>query len=362
MSTPVMVFILTIQGFVVYDQGDVVKDHINMAGLSSKGDTWELTYQEIAGSNGRISLHEDRWLMYFLHWRPITKTNEDLTPEYMSRHMLNFWGEAMNFELAGVDGETVVNGHRALSIEGALSKGAVKTRFIVWNCPETGRQFTADCNINVRRGTPEGMLDLQQQITETIICHPDSKQAPSGELSKKYQSLRWNLSFYLPENWRTSDFLYEEWFPDGMTCENGSLWSLLTDSERFLELFWKESKEEISPDLFRQFLKEVSADSAHPKEQPRIFDIRLNSLEKRGDQYIGTGTYRRLQYRKGKYQTVDCRFKGLLWRRGKGAYLAIAGLVQLKEFWGMKVDLTPSDDTLERFFREEIVPNLKDLN
>ncbi|MFQ6115328.1 MAG: hypothetical protein ACE5NG_14815, partial [bacterium] len=52
----------------------------------------------------------------------------------------------------------------------------------------------------------------------------------------------------------------------------------------------------------------------------------------------------------------------LLWRKEKHVYFLLAGLIELKKFWGFKNDLTPSDNTLETFFRGEIVPNLKVLD
>ena len=191
---------------------------VDVAGLNGSGQEWQAVYQETDGNGGHARLGQSKWLMYFLHWRPIADEGRTLTVDYVRNHMMNFWGQAMSFELADIDGAMEVCGHRAIFTEGTVMGGAVRTRFIVWNCPETNRQFTADCNINLRRKTPAELLELQRTITETVICHEGARpgEEPPG-LPHLYSSEDWNVTFRIPSTWRTADYASEEWFPQGMS-------------------------------------------------------------------------------------------------------------------------------------------------
>ncbi len=131
----------------------------------------------------------------------------------------------------------------------------------MWNCPETNRQFSADCNINLRLGTSKDYLELQKLITTTVCCHKGARPHIVNKLPQKYESKQWNLSFSLPENLRIADYVDEKWFPKGVSKENGSLWTLLTDSQKHLELLWEETESPLSPTLFNRFLENISADT-----------------------------------------------------------------------------------------------------
>ena len=61
---------------------------------------------------------------------------------------------------------------------------------------------------------------------------------------------------------RTANFDVNEWFPNGMANENGSLWTLLTDSQKHVELLWEETDANISPSLFNKFFERVTADTS----------------------------------------------------------------------------------------------------
>ena len=336
-----------------------IEEFVNLRGLRNNGDDWKVIGKGAFAEGGFIKLHHDKWLMYFLHWRPLTEDKRTLTLKYVRNHMLNFWDEAMDFELTEIEGEIEICGHKGFFTEGTLSKGAIYTRFIVWNCPQTNRQFTADCNINVRRGTPKDLLELQNLVTKTVRCHKNASQPKISGLNKKYESQRWNLIFNIPENWRTADFNLEDWFPQGMTEQNGSLWTLLTDSEKHVELLWEDTDAEISPFLFNKFLKLLTTNSSIPKGLRGIFNIQLDYLDRKNGYYLGEGTYQYNQYRKGKFQPFEYKFKGLLWKKGKRIYFLLASLIQIKEFWGIKNDLSPSTETLEKYLKDEIIPNIK---
>jgi rhodanese-related sulfurtransferase len=340
-----------------------LEDLIDVTGLNESGPDWRVIVQEIGADEGHIRLGQSKWLMYFLHWRPLTDADRSLTVDYVRNHMLHFWGQSMDFELANIDGEMEVCGHSAVLTEGSVMGGAVYTRFIVWNCPETGRQFTADCNINLRRKTPRELLDLQRTITESIRCH-ESAPHPGVPpvLSQEYLSYAWNVSFRIPSSWRTADYVSREWFPHGMSIQSGSLWTLLTDSVKRLELVWRESVDETAPDeMFRHFMGICAGPVTFETTTSRIIEWDIEGIEERGGVWTAEGTYRFHQ----KVENTDrsavstFRFKGFLWRDGRKAYFLLASLVQITEFWNIPNDLSPSEETFNRFVEEEILPNIK---
>lgn len=339
-----------------------IEEYIDLQGLIKTGDDWQLVSAEIKEEQGHIRLHLDRWLMYFLHWRPLTEEKKVLSIEYVRDLLLNFWGQAINFELNDIEGEIEICGHKGFFTEATFGRGAIYTRFLVWNCPQTNRQFIADCNINLGRGTPKELLEVQRSITRTVCCHQGGTSEEIPGLDKKYQSSEWNLSFYIPENWRTADFPDEEWFPQGMSKDNGSLWTLLTDSEKHIELLWEDTEGDISTELFNRFLKKIIAYSFSPEDSSEITDLELNSLQKKGGYYLGEGIYKLKKNIRGTYLVYEYGFRGVLWKKEKRAYFALASLIQLKEFWQRVNDLTPSERTFEHFLWNEAMSNIKVFN
>ena len=339
-----------------------IEDYIDLQGLTKSGDDWQLVSAETKDEQGHIRLHQDRWLMYFLHWRPLAEKKKDLSIEYVRDLFLNFWGQAINFELNNIEGEIEICGHKGFFTEATFGKGSIYTRFLVWNCPQTNRQFIADCNINLGRGTPKELLEVQRSITRTVCCHQGGTPETIPGLDKKYQSSEWDLSFYIPENWRTADFPDEEWFPQGMSKDNGSLWTLLTDSEKHVELLWGDTDKGVSTELFDRFLKKVIAYSFSLEDSSEITDLELNSLQKKDGYYLGGGTYKLKKNIRGSYLVYDYGFRGVLWKKENRAYFTLASLIQLKEFWQRANDLTPSEQTFGHFLWNEVIPNIKVFN
>ena len=354
------VFIYSGIRFFVFSQ--TIEEFIDINGLKKTGDDWEIRYSKIEENRGHIKLHQDKWLMYFLHWRPLTEENRNINLLYARHQLLNFWGPNMAFfELGNCEGELEINGHKAYYVNGTFSK-IVDSRFIIWNCPQTGRQFIADLNVNKRRGTPKFLHELQQLITMTINCHQGTENNGSTILPQKYESEKYSLSFHIPENWRTNDFDYEEWFPERMSDTCGTLWTLLTDSEKHIELLWKKTDKKISENLLTKYLKEIEAFKPVPEDSSRYFNFTIEKSEKKDIMLICSGKYR-LGTHKQRYKDFSNEYfyKGFLWKNGKQSYFLLASLVNVQEFWQRSVDLLPTKETFDNYIQKEIVPNIKTL-
>jgi|GEM_PF-651837 len=353
-------FLISTTNAIMASESVPIESLIDLTGLIHEGPGWRILSQNLGPKDGLLKLSQSKWLMYFLHWRPLNEANKTLSVEYVRNHMLNFWGQAMNFKLLDIDGEMEICGHRAVFTEGTVMDGAVHTRFIVWNCPQTNRQFTADCNINLRRKTPPDLLDLQRAISQTICCHKGElpPEIPAG-LTQKYLSKKWNISFFIPPTWRTADYDSKEWFPNGMSAQSGSLWTLLADSVKRLDLAWEVKEEELSRDVFERFLKGCAAPFVFENVTSQISRWELKDIKEKDSVWTGEGLYEYKQKAQNQEAVSSYRFKGFLWKVGNKTYFLLASLVQIKEFWNIPNDLSPSDETFENFVQKQVLPNIK---
>jgi hypothetical protein len=334
---------------------------IDLDGLRASGDDWTVR-QDTLPDGGIIRLHHDKWLMYFLHWRPLTEKRAELSPEYVRHLMLNFWGEDMPFTLEDSVGHIQVAGHEAYLIDGTIYDGRIRSRFIVWNCPQTERQLVADCNINLARGTPPELFDLQTDITLTIDCHGQRTTQQHPVLSQEFRSEKYALSFNIPENWRTNEYLDTEWFPEGMTRTNGSLWTLLTDSEKYVELRWDDKQPDITQEVFRQYLERIESDSVAGETVMRLLEIKVDSIKAQRRCFTGEGKF--LYSLKAGEREVrrPFVFRSFLWQYKSRTYFLLASIAALEEFWGMLVDLSPSEKRFDEFVEEELFSNIRVLD
>lgn len=334
------------------------KEPIDLEGLRSAGDDWTSIKDKLPHGE-TIRLHQDEWLMYFLHWRPLTKERKDISIEYVRKLMLSLWGPEMPFTFSENAGEMEVAGHKAYFVDGTIYEGAVLTRFIVWNCPKTGRQFIADCNINVQKGTPQELLDLQKEITLSISCHGQENVREHPLLTKRFTSEKYKISFFLPENWRTNDYNDPEWFPQGMSDTNGTFWTLLTDSEKYLELRWHDRVRKLSNELFNWYIEQMEKDSVVSNVTLKLINFKVESILPRKDYLIGEGTFEyRLKGSTGE-TTKPFKFKAFLWTNYGKTYFLLASMVSLRQFWNMPLDLSPTDETFEEFVRDEVLSHTK---
>lgn len=101
---------------------------LDLDGLCAAGDDWQVVTCDQSAGAETVYLYQDRWAMYFLHWRPLDETNRDITADYMNKLMVNFWGENMPFDLDGEGGEITVTGHKGRYLDGSSSPTATSTR------------------------------------------------------------------------------------------------------------------------------------------------------------------------------------------------------------------------------------------
>ncbi|MFC2104660.1 hypothetical protein ACFLS4_04830 [Bacteroidota bacterium] len=343
------------------------KNIIDFDQLKSIDKNWEI----IQDKPGRITYKSQKWLMYFVHWRELTDENKNISEEYANDLLKGLWG--MPFVTTNVVGECIINGHQAYFAE-AILRNRVRTRFIVWNCEETNRQFIADCNINISMKTPEDLFKLQyDEITSNFNCHQSGMETANSKLKQfvNYENL--DISFNLPESWKSKEFLIARdtskkipgYYLNGVSKKEGTIWSLLTDSEKQIDLLWCESKEEVSKNTLDKFIKNIEKDTlVETIDSIKYISVynnyNLGNLSQKENSIIGEGTFD-IILNVPAYQHIDTTKyiqKSYLWKKQDKIYFLLASMVVIEDMWGLPFDLAPSDEIFNDFIKDII--KLKD--
>ncbi len=148
---------------------------------------------------------------FFIHWGPIQV--DEITDSYVRERIPQVW-PSEGLEVISTRPATVA-GHPAVYAEVRPARGFYSAHFLIWNCPETGRQFIADMNYNTDLRTPRAELEDQiRAVTETLACH---KGAPVRSLESHpilYESPRFDLAFSHPADWFVVESPYAVPHPD----------------------------------------------------------------------------------------------------------------------------------------------------
>jgi hypothetical protein len=340
--------------------GNEQADLVDIRGLRSGGDDWQVVGIEESAAGVTVWICQDKWLMYFLHWRPLTPERQELTEDYATDLLLNFWGEDMPFELAGRGGEIVVAGHQGRYIDGTIYDGAIRTRFIIWNCSQTGRQLIADCNINLGLGTPRKLLRKQFEISEHISCHGQ----PLAEIPNGYRAEHWDqfqLEFYVPSAWRTHEFTSTTWYPDGADIHHGSLWTLPTDSHKFIVLSVKRERQAPDDAMLSSWLKTLEGDniSSNDRVETTVASVARGKVDRKGDVLVARVDVTMASTYQEQTDTDPYSSMAVAWRNGDRNCYLLAGVVSMSEVWKRATDLAPSDTLLLDYMRGEVLPNIR---
>lgn len=244
---------------------------------------WSWKEEDVKGSpeSGEIAFSDTKWLMYLIHWGPIRVPK--VTVDYVKERMLKMWG--VNFEFTGKEGTTRVSGHEAAWAEAYGTNKSFYTRFIIWNCSESRREFIADTNYNLRTKTPKEDFEKEMLSARTVQCHSGALIERASELTKKFDSEKYGFSFYYPEEWFIFDSPYYVPFPqyEGIRSkEMGSLLGLCSDQNISVTLKWspleEPKKEEMVMGVEQKSLENLTSEIQSRKE--------LDSFENYGIEYF----------------------------------------------------------------------------
>lgn len=332
---------------------------------------WEIIRDDSSAKFGYKKLKNEIWLMHFLHWWPLNECQETISIEYSKELLMSLW--VMPFTLTGIEGETQVNGHRAFFVEGRLGN-MVKTRFIVWNCPESNRQFLSDCNINTSLNTPEEFFLIQtDHITQSVCCHKNVTINEDQHIPQVVNHEELNLACSIPANWRSG--FYEETpcsdnkkpghHQQGITEHRGTIWNLSTESEKEISFIWKRCTTELSIDHLSIIMKEFFSDNTISMKDTLVYrsfytNTMPQSIETKNNYIECVGTVDRITDIVG-YAPVDTshfKYKIFYWRNSEIEYLVVATMASLTNIWGIPFDLAPSENQFTTFIQEEVFKNV----
>lgn len=353
--------------------------YIDYTKLNELDNQWAIVSKDSLGEKGCIRLANQKWLMFFLHWKPLTEEKKDISVDYARNTMLTLWGPDMPFTLEDGGSETLVCGHKAYIANGTLNNGMVKTRFIIWNCPETQRQFISDCNINLKMGTPEKLHQLQfEDITQSINCHNSNSVIKNENLSQTINNEKYNIQFSIPENWRADEFVYDTnqmdypipgFYPNGMSSKEGSYLAVLKDSEKKIELRWLNDNTPNPISGLDTFLDLVISDTT----RDMLDTFKINFVSKNfqfeqidtSQEYLsGVGEYEYVM-KLDNYdysQTEKYRCKVLLWENNNNTFFVLASMIAYTDMLGVPFDLTPDNEMLDEFVKKEVLPVIQVIN
>jgi hypothetical protein len=200
---------------------------------------WQWKKEDVKGTReqGEITFSDTKWLMYLIHWGPIQVP--EITIAYVKDRMLRMWG--VPFDFSGKEGKTEISGHEAVWVEAYGTNKSFYTRFIIWNCPESGREFIADTNYNLQAKTPEEDFETEMRSARTVRCHENAPSQSFPDLTKKVEPQGYGLSFFIPDKWFMFDSSYYVPFPQYEGIRNdkmGSLLGLCSDQNISVTLKW----------------------------------------------------------------------------------------------------------------------------
>lgn len=338
-----------------------VADLVDLEKLCSGGDDWKVVDQKIRPEKGRIQLYTDKWLMFFLHWRPLKDDQPPVSIKTAKHLLLNLWGSSMPFEIEGEGGETEVAGHRAFYIDGTIYDGKIRTRFIVWDCPQTGRRFIADCNINQGRGTAQKWLKLQLDMVATISCHGGRPMKTDNSLlTDTFMSHELKISFSRPPDWRTSTYESKEWYPGGQNEHKGSLWTLVTTANKIIQLDWTD-RLILSAEEWKEYLKDMNGSmfKAYQQVESRIRIDKIGEIRSMEGKLLTQVSFTLLARYQGKDINQEYSGYAVSWVTGKRRISVLAAIVNMKSVWEQPFSLTPSDTTLRNYLEKEVLPAIR---
>ncbi len=194
--------------------------------LPDLGYTWNDSSLVGSPATGTLAVSATKVVYYFLHWGPIEVP--EITEQYVRERIPKIWpGEGL--QVLSVK-EATVAGHHACFAEVMPQREFYRAFFLIWNCPETGRQFIADMNYNVQYHTPRAELEAEFSTTyHTLACHPGAETKEVPDHVVRFDSQRFAIRFDHPLHWFVFENPYGVPHPEYRGLRNREIGSLLAN-------------------------------------------------------------------------------------------------------------------------------------
>jgi len=217
----------------------LVEERANVAvELPDVGYSW--ADEDLTGDtdSGSLAATHSKVIYYFVHWGPIEIDTVD--EDYVRQRIPKLWPNE-GLEVGKVEAATVA-GHPAIYAEAVPKRQFYRAFFLIWNCPETGRQFIADMNYNVAVKTPRSELEAELETTrKTLACHPGAPVTHLESHPIRFDCPAYGFSFDHPVHWFVFDNPYGVPHPSYAGFRDRSVGSVLAwmqDMEVTLRFDW----------------------------------------------------------------------------------------------------------------------------
>jgi hypothetical protein len=274
---------------------------------------------------GSQEYERDVWPMFYLHWRPLAEgAPREMSVEDAGKAVSGLWeGFTPDGPLQGR--KVTLPQHEAVLFETTTSHGEMKTRYLVWACPESLRVLVADMNLSLKANAPDVLLDWQSDMAATVRCHAGAALGEFPHLASRYDIPGSDLSYAHPMDWVPvpgykaqlafdgADFTAAR--PDNTALAGQDL-ILASDAEERLYFAWgPEPDYPMSYDVLRMKVEDYW--------RPRSEDLMITGTTVAGDIWIEDGLVRRRPDAAKIHLHRADWFRAWMWRKNGVTYLAV---------------------------------------
>ncbi len=239
----------------------IVHPGIDIERLRRNAPWWVMVGTSGDETSGTASAEQVIWPMFYLHWMPLEGHKSPIDPADAAKVVTGLW-EGLTLD-GPLKAEPVkLPAHEAVMFETTTQHGEFKTRYIVWSCPESGRLFVADLNMDLRANAPPELMQWLTDMAHTVRCHKEAAVGTFPELTDHYEIPDVDIAYEHPATWRPldlyrvqtafggSDMAASRW--PASTREKGQDLTLAMDAKRSVTLMWGPAPDEpMSDNLLR---------------------------------------------------------------------------------------------------------------
>jgi len=278
--------------------------------------------------SGMAVAEQSIWPMFYLHWMPLEGHGRTIGVKEAGKIVTSLWdGLVIDGPLKG---ETVkLPSHEAVMFDATTTHGELKTRYFVWACPESGRLFVADLNVNLRANAPPELMQWQTDMTRTVRCHEDAPVETFPELTDRYEIPDVGIAYSHPPTWRPleayrvqtafggSDMAASRW--PGSTREKGQDLTLAVDAMRRMTLMWGPAPEgPMSHDVLRKRTQDYWSE--------RASNIMITDTKSINGLWYADGVVR-MPINPGDIPPTHMhKFRTWMWQKGDTLFFAVGDL------------------------------------
>jgi len=291
--------------------------------------------------SGSATAEQAIWPMFYLHWMPLEGHKSPIRAADAEKVVSSLWeGLAIDGPLQGEPFE-LPSGHPAVMFNTTIKHGELQTRYIVWACPESGRLFVADLNMNLRANAPPELMQWLTDMAKTVRCHKDAEVGSFPELTDHYEIPDMDIGYQHPRTWRPldlyrvqttfggSDMAASRW--PGSTREKGQDLALAMDAMRTVTIRWEPAPDEPMGDA----LLRTRTESYWREHANNILILDTNSM---AGVWYANGVVQLPMHPGDIPPTHRHLFRTWMWRQGDTLFFAVGDIAGI-HFGRRKVGL-----------------------